>query len=485
MARTTRAALLDMTSHSEPSAVASIAVVGGGLAGLSAAAAAAEQGCRVEVFEQAARLGGRAGCFRDPHSGRLIDVCQHLALGCCTNFIDFCGRLGLADCFHRDGTLHFVGPGGVGSDLAAVGWLPAPLHLLPALLRQRHLAPRERWQVLRGVARLARLRPAEDRPEETIGQWLGRNGQSSRVIARFWAPIILSALAETPERAAVPAARKALVTGLLASRAAYPLLLPRLPLEELIDQRMAAWLTGRGVTIHRSTPVRQIEGDGRAVSGVTLADGTRREFDGVIAAVPWSSVGGLFGGAVRAAWPGLSAIEGIRPAAITAVHLWFDGPLCALPHAVLVERTSQWVFADPLAGGRGGHHYQVVISASHTLADRDPQRLLDRVRGDLEAVWPDACRLKLLHHRVVTQPAAVFSPAPGLDQLRPPQRTPLPNLFLAGDWTATGWPATMESAVRSGRLAAEALLEWLGRPAPLLTPELPRGLLARWLCGDQ
>ena len=119
----------------------SVAVVGGGLAGLSAAAAAAEHGCQVELFEQAAALGGRAASFRDPPSGQLVDTCQHLALGCCTNFLDFCRRAGLAECFQRDATLHFFGPDGVRSDFTAAGWLPAPLHLLPALLRQSTSRP--------------------------------------------------------------------------------------------------------------------------------------------------------------------------------------------------------------------------------------------------------------------------------------------------------------------------------------------------------
>ena len=150
-----------MTSHSDR---ATVAVVGGGLAGLSAAAAAAEHGCRVEVFEQAACLGGRAASFRDPQSGQLVDTCQHLALGCCTNLLDFCRRLGLAECLQCCRTLHFFGPDGVRSDLAAAGWLPAPLHLLPALLRQRHLAAGERCQALWALARLARPAGAKAAP---------------------------------------------------------------------------------------------------------------------------------------------------------------------------------------------------------------------------------------------------------------------------------------------------------------------------------
>jgi squalene-associated FAD-dependent desaturase len=479
-----------MTSHSDR---ATVAVIGGGLAGLSAAAAAVEHGCRVELFEQAAHLGGRAASFRDLPSGQLVDTCQHVALGCCTNLLDFCRRLGVADCLDCCRTLHFFAPDGVRSDLAAVAWLPAPLHLLPGLLRQRHLAAGERWQALGALARLARPRPRQDRPEETIGQWLRRQRQSPRIIARFWAPVIISALGETLDRASLWAARTAFVTGLLANRAAYPLWLPRLALQEWIDGRMGAWLAEHGVTIHRGTPVRRIGGDGRAAAGVVLADGMQSAADFVIAAVPWGSIAALLSDAQRATLPALQSAQRIEAGAITAVHLWFDRPLCDLPHAVLVDRTSQWMFADgPVqgmgpdgAGATAGRHYQVVISASHTLADRDPERIFQCARGDLEAVWPAARGLRLLRHRVITQPAAVFSVAPGVDQLRPRQATPLGNLFLAGDWTATGWPATMEGAVRSGRLAAEALLATLGRPQRLLTPDLPRGALARWWCGRE
>ena len=219
---------------------------------------------------------------------------------------------------------------------------------------------------------------------------------------------------------------------------------------------------------------------------MVLADGTRRAFDFIIATVPWGSITGLLGDSLRSAWPALGSVEAIQPGAITTVHLWFDRPLCDVPHAVLVDRTSQWMFADGLVeDAEAGRHYQVVISASHALADCDPERILDCVRRDLEVVWPAARGLRLLHHRVITQPAAVFSVVPGLDQLRPRQATPLANLFLAGDWTATGWPATMEGAVRSGRLAVEAMLLALGRPERLLTPDLPRGRLARWWCGTE
>ena len=154
--------------------------------------------------------------------------------------------------------------------------------------------------------------------------------------------------------------------------------------------------------------------------------------------------------------PSLADVDQIEPAAITAIHLWYDRPITQLPHAVLVGRLSQWLFAKPCGAGR--HHYQVVVSASHRLAMQKSDQWLADVRGELESIWPEARRAKLLHGRVVALPAAVFSMTPDVERFRPPQRTPLENLCLAGDWTSTGWPATMEGAVRSGRQAVESLL---------------------------
>jgi uncharacterized protein with NAD-binding domain and iron-sulfur cluster len=185
--------------------------------------------------------------------------------------------------------------------------------------------------------------------------------------------------------------------------------------------------------------------------------------------------------------PALEAIEAFRPAAITAVHLWLDREPAPPRLGVLVGRSSQWVFADPpqTQSAEGAEGYcQVVISASDRLMGRNGEDVAREVHRELREVWPGARDVELLHWRVLTHPAAVFSPRPGLDRLRPAQQTPIENLVLAGDWTATGWPATMEGAVRSGYLAVEALLGSLGRQERMLVPDLPRGWLARrMLCG--
>jgi uncharacterized protein with NAD-binding domain and iron-sulfur cluster len=229
------------------------------------------------------------------------------------------------------------------------------------------------------------------------------------------------------------------------------------------------------------TPARRISLEERPT--LELGDGRSIETDFVVLAVPWSKVADLLDARV-AHGPWVEALSCFESAPITAVHLWFDRPIMPLAHAVLVGRRGQWIFNRGWRqpdDGQAGHYYQVVISASRELAGLDRDRLAAEVRDELAVIWPEVVAARLLRARVVTQQGAVFSPLPGLERSRPGQQTPLPRLFLAGDWTATGWPATMESAVRSGYLAAEGILKSVGRHETYLVPELPRGLVARLL----
>ena len=201
-------------------------------------------------------------------------------------------------------------------------------------------------------------------------------------------------------------------------------------------------------------------GDANAATGLYLADGRYVPADAVLVAVPWRRGRGLFSAAMFAALPELAHAAEIPAAPITGVHLWFDRAITALPHAALIGRTSQWLFRHPRADAAGAaspHHYQVVISGAHDLPVRRKAEIVELVCNDLRSVLPAAAQAKLLGYRVITQCAAVFSPQPGVESLRPAQRTAVGNLFVAGDWTQTGWPATMEGAVRSGRLAAAAM----------------------------
>jgi len=458
----------------------SVAIVGGGLAGLATALRLSERGLRVELFESRGRLGGRATSIREPATDQWIDNCQHVSMGCCSQFADFCRRASVDSYLETFDTLHFFGPDGRQYDMRAASWLPAPLHLGPALWGLRYLTWRERLGVARGLLQLARWRPSGggvgvDRSdaavpavettateptatEPTAGAWLQANGQSEAAIRRFWSVVIVSALAESVDRVALSAVRQVFVEGFMRARHGYEIHVPRGTLGDFY-QRVAECLADRGVTIRLSTPVdRLTHVDGR-VTGVRLKDSTAREFDFVVLAVAWRQIASLLPEPLVDRLPGVRQAEQLVSSPITSIHLWFDRPLTELTHAVLVERLSQWVFhrSNNTDDARREFYYQVVISASHELLGRDRESVVVEVLDDLRSIWPVAREAQLRRWQIISERHAVFSPTPDAERLRPPQRTPIPNLMLAGDWTRTGWPATMEGAVRSGYAAAEAI----------------------------
>jgi squalene-associated FAD-dependent desaturase len=461
-----------------------IAIVGGGLAGLSAAVALASAECPVELFEARRTLGGRAGSFRDPATGEMVDHCQHVSMGCCTNLADFCGRIGIARLFRRDRRLHFVGPDGRHYELEA-GRLPAPFHLAPAFWRLKYLSATDRLRVGRAMWKLMRRGAADSPQAQSIGEWLRRQGQSDRAIEYFWNVILVSALGEQLDRASLPAARKVIVDGFLAAREAYVIDVPQAPLSTLYGEGLERWFATHGVHLHLGAPVRKVACDPGPL--VVRADGQEVRPDFVVIALPWYKISELVDEGLAARWPWLAKISSIEASPITGVHLWFDRPIMSLHHAVLVGRLSQWIFNRTECRSNEsnrGHYYQVVISASRELGGKDRKAIAAEVCAELAQIWPAAGEARLLQARVVTEHAAVFSALPGLEGSRPPQKTPTDGVLLAGDWTDTGWPATMESAVRSGYLAAEAILKSIGRPRRFLVDDLPRGPLARLLIRD-
>ncbi len=455
-----------------------IAVVGGGLAGLAAAVALAESGQSVELFETKRRLGGRATSFEDSQTNELIDNCQHVAMGCCTNFLDLCRRTHIEHLLRRDTRLHFFARDGRRNDLRGANWLPAPMHLAPSFLRLSYLSLWERIQVCRGLVKLARSSSQTESEQATIGSWLREHGQSERAIRCFWEVVLVSALAESLDRASLAAARKVFVDGFLRANSAYHVYVPAVRLQRLYDQ-IAAHLSKHHATLHLGRGVKRVERDASGVC-LRLDDDTSHQFDFVVAAVPWRRVAAILPTELAAV---AAVSESIPSSPITSLHLWFERPIMALPHAVLIDRLSQWVFAGTPDANRDStsHYYQVVISASRDIARRDRGSVLDEVLEDLRETWPAARDAKLLDWRMITEPHAVFSVTPEVEQLRPSQQTACPQIVLAGDWTQTGWPATMEGAVRSGYLAAEAILTQRGIAKRQIVPDLEPSWLARWL----
>ncbi len=457
-----------------------VVIVGGGLAGLAAAAALLAAGLEVTILEGRRRAGGRAASFEDPVSGGLVDACQHVSMGCCTNFLDLCSRAGIDHSLRRDRTLWFIGPDGDRSRCTPSRWLPAPLHVAPLLFGMRHFSWREKASLAVGMLRLARMKPRRAADARTALEWLRSAGQPQRVIDLFWQPVIESALGESIDLVSVAAARKVAVDGFLAHRDAADLVVPTEPLGILFGERLAAWLVARGATVRTAAAASAIErdADGRVVAVRCGAE--RVPCDAAVLAVPWKAAGRLA--------PDLVATHDDRftGSPITAVHLWFDREIVDVPHAVLVGRVSQWVFrGEPHAGDeRSAPGYcQVVISASRGLLGGDREAVVTAVVAELREVFAGARDAALIEARVVTDPTAVLSVRPGVERLRPGPATAVPNLFLAGDWTDTGWPSTMEGAIRSGRAAADAVAASLGRRLTSLVGDLPKNLLMRLVSG--
>ena len=455
-------------------------VVGGGLAGIACAAALADAGCRVTLLEEKSRLGGRATSFVDPATGELIDNCQHVSMGCCTAFSRFCQMIGIDADIETQRELHFLGRDGVLNRFASSP-LPAPLHLANAFRSISYLSFSDLRSITRAVRRLVRT-PAEH--SGSFAEWLESNRQTQTQIDRFWNIVLISALSETAERIGVKYARKVIVDAFLKNRHGWEVQIPTRPLHELYGDTMMQWFNARDCEIRTESSVRSLKSENGSATAAILNNGSRVEADAFVLALPSNRFADVLpGGAISDAE--LQGAAELRPAAITSVHLWYDRPVTELPHVVLVDRTSQWVFNrsrlhKESATNRHSYYLQVVISASHDLADRTPDALTTIAIRDIAEAFPGSEGATVLHSKVITERRAVFSPAPNVDAQRPQQRTNLANLVLAGDWTFTEWPSTMEGAVRSGFLAAEVLTDQAGLICPA---ELPASFLPRILFG--
>lgn len=467
-----------------------VAIVGGGLAGIAAAIALRERGVSVSIFESRRRLGGRAASFVDPATGDEIDHCQHVSMGCCVRLADFCRRAGIAAEFERVRVLHFFGPDGRRYDFSAHRWLPAPFHLAPSFMRLDYLTLRERWGIARTLFSLARKNPRRDRALDrvTIGDWLRGKGQTAQALERFWSVVLVSALGESLERASFWHARKVFIDGFLGAKRAYEIEIPRISLGELYGARLLGWLNREGVQVHLGVPVRNVSIERGLVRRLTLSGGAEMAVAGVVAAVPWRRVLELFEGDGRSAPEELVGVTRLASSPIAAVHLWFDREITPLRHAILIGKLSQWLFARPVPASvdpQGEHYYQVVISASRQIVGLGHDDVVAEVREDLAGIWPESRNATLLRSRIVSDPDAVFSVAPGIDAFRPPQESMIANLAFAGDWTRTGWPATMEGAIVSGNRAADHILSHLDIHKLMPIKDLRRGRLVRWLPGTE
>lgn len=513
----------------ESRAPRTVAVIGGGLAGIAAAEAARRRGEHVELFEWSRVLGGRLASMAEPHTQQWIDNGQHVLFGCCRETLALNERLGLAGFFDRYDATLFAGTDGKRWELAPSSFLPSRWQLVPAFLKMPFLSFGDRVATGLLLRKLGKMRfvPRKGSTESSTAQvtsvpvgnreprsqvfadWLKAEGASSAAVTKFWSPLVFSTLSDTVDKVCLSAVQKVVQDALLGGGAAWATYIPNRSLRSIYGDAAREALERLGVVVHLgkrvarlywnnfadaacTEPIAQDDDTEAVASRVTaleLADGTVRTFDRYILAIPSHRVWGFLENSELDSYAEMLELERFEPGAITCVHLWCNRRI--LPdnrfHCAILGNPGQVLFcpdtrqrhaaqgeADQVAEtpppARNGIYHVVVISASHRLLDDDEmiskgrEQLVARVVEQLQATFPETFGHKteaaqVEHWRVTTVFDAVFSPHPDVYSNRPVQETPLGNLALAGDWTQTDWPATMEGAVLSGQRAVAALEE--------------------------
>jgi zeta-carotene desaturase len=420
--------------------------------------------------------------------------------------LEFYRRIGVAGQIRWYDNLTFIEPGGRTSVMKSSP-LPAPLHTAPSFLQFKFLNAADKFAIARALVPLT-LAEQHD-TGQSFQHWLDQHAQTKQAVKRFWRPILVSALSEELDRISISAAAQ-VVRESMKSPAARQMGVPTVPLTDLYNAA-GDYVRARGGILHFRRPLESFTADSSQVR-VRLRpqkDGEEQSqeeaFDYLILALPFDGLDRVLPAAAESA-PIREQLSHFETAPITGIHLWFDRQITELDHAVLLDRTIQWMFhksrlqpmrterareghdfsratpasdlSPPLDAG-GGSYIELVVSSSKTLIDKSRSAIVDLALGEVREFFPAARNANLVKSAVIKEVNATYSPRPGIDAHRPGAATGWPRVFLAGDWTATGWPATMEGAVRSGYSGAEALARASGsNSSSFLVPDLrPTGLM--------
>ena len=449
-----------------------IIIVGAGLAGIAAGITLARQGVRVLLLETRKKLGGRATSFTDVRSGEELDNCQHVVLGCCTSYLRLLAELNAAHHLTWTREQYWIEPGGRTSVIRP-GPLPAPAHFTGSILAAAFLSLREKLHLARAMNAILRV----DRSAwqtRTFGEFLAHCAQPQRLVDTFWAPVIVSACNLEPARVAASSALQVFQEGFLADAHAADVGVSSVPLLRLYEHAESI-IQSAGGSVRLGAGVEHM-----SATSVCTSAGEVLHAHRVICALPPERAASVIDPAIASIDHRFGAMSRVQHSPILGVHLRFDRPVLDRPHCVLVNAGVQWLFRKD-SDGTAVH---AVISAADAWMDLTEDAISARVLSEIKQYLPLAKDANLTWARAVKEKRATFAPTPEMEQLRPaplPRDWPhaTPPIILAGDWVQTGWPATMEGAVRSGYRAAALALN---RPVDtFVAPDMPPARLARVL----
>ena len=446
-----------------------VVIVGGGLAGLAAGVRLSQPGTRVTLFEKRPFLGGRAFSFNDPETGIEVDNGQHVFVGACAQYMEFLQEINAWENVRMPRRLEAkVLCGGEQAWLRASTRIPGSAANLPALLRYGHISFTGKLRLLYGITRIRFARRNHGGPleQETFDSWLRRHRQNDETISRFWNLITLPALNDDITEVSADAGLMLFQTALLGAPENAAIGYPVVGLSRLAGDAAAEFIQRHGGTVRVSADVAELLIEGDRCIGVRLENGELMTADSVILALPAAATCALLP-------PQFASHEFFAPAAnmrtapIVGVHIWYDRPVMEETFIATVNSSLQWVFnvtkmhEREHEGDGAGQHIAISLSGAWKWKDLSKAKLRETFVAEMARVFPRARDAKVTRVISVKMLDATFRVTPGAQAQRLPQVTPVPGLFLAGDWTQTGWPSTMESAVRSGNMAADAAVKQL------------------------
>ena len=430
-----------------------VVIIGGGFAGLTAGVRLSERGYEVLVLERRNHLGGRAYSFIDSKTGDVVDNGQHLFMGCYHHTISFLETIGRLDRlkFQPRPRVDFLDTEGFTSFDCPP--LPAPLNVLAGLFRMKGLSAGDKLRAF-NVGRAIKGNGKLSHDSLTVDQWLEQLGQSERIKKRFWNPMVIATLNQSPDIASAKMLKVVLQEAFGGDSTSANIGISRVGLSDLYTDGASDFIKSRGGDIRTGAQVHRLMIELGRVTAVELKDGERIDADYFVSAVPPSTLFSILPDELKN--KEFASLESLGSSPIVSINLWFDRPVIDREFVGLLGTRSQWIFNKDLIlpAEHRSNQIAVIISAARDYVDWTKSALVELAIDDLHEVLPESRTAEVLHSVIVKEREATISHSVESDSLRLGPRTSIPNLILAGDWTDTGLPATIESAVMSGDVAA-------------------------------